>query len=108
MTDKQIKAAKATLPQWKDGKAPFLTPEQHQLNRELQCRDMINSILCYNGKENIMNNKYIHDYINDLGLDAVERLCDEQIADFENAIVKEGVYASEGVSYNSIIWADDK
>lgn len=109
MTDKQIKAAKATLPQWVNGKAPILTPEQNQLRRELQCRDMINSILCYKGKENLMNNEYIDDYINDLGYDIVKCLCDEQIADFEKAIVKENVHTdSEGISYNSIIWADDK
>jgi hypothetical protein len=109
MTDKQIKAAKATLPQWKNGQAPTLTPEQNQLNKELQCRDMINSVLCYKGKENIMNNEYINDYIDDLGHDIVQRLCDEQIADFENATVKENVHTdSEGISYNSIIWADDK
>lgn len=109
MTDKQIKAAKATLPQWKNGKPPILTPEQNQLSRELQCRDMINSILCYKGKENLMNNEYIDDYINDLGHDIVQRLCDEQIADFEKATVKHGVHTdSEGISYNSIIWADDK
>lgn len=108
MTDKQIKAAKATLPQWKNGKAPTLTLEQERLSRELQCRDMINSILCYKGKENLVNNEYLADYINNLGYDIVRRLCDEQIADFENATVKYNVHTSEGVSYNSIIWADDK
>jgi hypothetical protein len=109
MTDKQIQQAKATLPQWKNGKAPILTPEQNQLRRELQCRDMINSILCYKGKEGIMNNEYIADYIDDLGCDIVKRLCDEQITDFEKAIVKKNVHTdSEGISYNSIIWADDK
>ena len=109
MTDKQIQAAKATLPQWVNGKAPILTPEQNQLRRELQCRDMINSILCYKGKENLMNNEYIADYIDDLGHDIVKRLCYEQIADFENATVKHNVHTdSEGISYNSIIWADDK
>ena len=56
-----------------------------------------------------MNDEYLADYINDLGFDVVRHLCYEQISDFEKATVKENVHTdSEGISYNSIIWADDK
>jgi hypothetical protein len=108
MTDKQIEQAKKTLPKWEAGKKTIYTPEQEQLKNELWCREMINSILCYDGPRNIMSNRYLYDYIKKLGIDTVQRLCDEQIEDFNKAVVRRNVCTdSEGVSYNSIIWADE-
>ena len=107
MTDKQIEKAKELLPKWISGQKTIYTPEQAQLRDELWCREMINSILCYNGETNIMKNTYLYKYIKELGAETVQRLCNEQIADFRKAIVKRNVCTdSEGVSYNSIIWAD--
>lgn len=109
MTDRQIQAIRNNLPKWSNGKPPILTDEQKQLDKELNCREMINSILCYDGPYNIINNLYLKKYINELGLNSVQKLCDEQIKDFEKAIVKHNVYTdSEGCSYNAIIWADEQ
>lgn len=109
MTQKQIDKLREMLPKWKDCIPPIFTPEEKQLNLELDCRDMINSILCYHGQNRIMENIYLNNYIDKLGYDCVLRLCNEQIQDFNKAIVKTNVHTDyEGCSYNSIIWADER
>ena len=109
MTDKQIKQAREQLPKITQIPWSSWTDEQKRLDRELSCRDMINSILCYDGKEEILKDWYLRKYIDELGIETVQRLCDEQVADFENAIIKRNVFTdSEGVSYNSVIWADER
>ena len=109
MTDKQIKEMEKTLPQWKNGVPPVLTPQQEILKESLSCRDMINSILCYHGTNNIMNNPYLKKYIESLGTILVSQLVDEQIQDFSKAIVLQNVHTdSEGCSYNCIIWHDEQ
>ena len=108
MTRKEMEQAKMALPKWNNGKPPVFTPEQKQLDRELWCRDMINSIMCYHGIANIINNYYLKSYIKELGRDTVECLCAEQIADFKKATVKRNIGPdSEGCYYNAIIWADE-
>ena len=47
MTDKQIERLRNEVPRFIDGIPCKLTKEQEQLHRELDCRDMINSCLCY-------------------------------------------------------------
>lgn len=108
MTDKQIKEMKKTLPRWKNGVPPVLTPQQKILQESLSCRDMINSILCYHGTNNIMDNPYLKKYMESLGTILVSLLVEEQIQDFSKATVLQNVYTdSEGCSYNSIIWGDE-
>lgn len=113
MTDRQIKVARKGLParsrvQWRD-----MTPEEQRLNRELSCREMINSILCYHGedglrKDGLNYNEYLLPYVEELGPDVVDRLCMEQVEDFRNAVVRQNVSVdSDGISYNSIEWADE-
>lgn len=109
MTDKEITKAKETLPSWRNGTPVIYTAKQEQLKKELWCREMINSILIYHGKSNIMNNKYLKDYIWELGYNRVKELVGEQIEDFEKAIVKRNVSVDDdGLSYNAIIWADEQ
>lgn len=109
MTGKEIEKLKDSLPKWKNGKPPILTAEQKQLNRELWCREMINSILIYHGKNNIINDVYLEKYIEELGIETVEKLVAEQVEDFDKAVVLKDVSRDyEGVSYNSIIWADEQ
>ena len=109
MTRKEIEQAKRALPQWKNGVPPVRTPEQKKIDQELSCRDMINSIMCYDGTKNIIDNRYLKTYIKELGHDTVERLCEEQIADFEKAYVKRNIGPdSEGCYYSAIIWADEQ
>lgn len=108
MTDKQIKEMEKTLPRWGNGVPPVLTPQQEILQESLSCRDMINSILCYHGTNNIMNNPYLKKYIESLGTILVSLLVEEQTQDFSKATVLQNVLTdSEGCSYNSIIWGDE-
>lgn len=109
MTEKEMEKLKATLPKWENGKSPVLTEEQKQLDKELWCIRMINSILIYDGKNNIMENHYLQKYIDELGRKTVEKLVENQIKDFEKATVLRNVSVDcDGISYNSIIWADEK
>lgn len=109
MTDKQIKEMEKTLPRWENGVPPVLTPQQEILQESLSCRDMINSILCYHGTNNIMNNPYLKKYIESLGTILVSLLVEEQTQDFSKATVLQNVLTdSEGCSYNRIIWHDEQ
>ena len=109
MTDKQIKEMEKTLPRWKNGVPPVLTPQQKILQESLSCRDMINSILCYHGTNNIMNNPYLKKYIESLGTILVSLLVEEQTQDFSKATVLKKINTdSEGCSYNRIIWHDEQ
>ena len=112
MTGREITAARKQLPSptqvpWKDW-----TKEQKQADRELSCREMINSILCYDGKYGIQKDSvhyknYLADYVSQLGEETVDRLCKEQIEDFEKAVVRYAGTDGEGLSYKSITWADE-
>lgn len=109
MTDKELQKLKDSLPKWENGKPPVLTEEQKQLEKELWCIKMINSILIYDGKNNIMKNQYLQKYIKDLGYKVVENLVNEQIKDVEKAKILRNVHVDcDGVSYNSIIWEDEQ
>lgn len=109
MTDKELQQLKDTLPKWKNGKPPVLTEEQKQLDEKLWCIEMINSILIYYGKVDIMKNPYLSKYIASLGKEVVENLIDEQIKEIEQATILENVSVDcDGISYNSIIWKDEK
>lgn len=77
----------------------------------LSAIEMIHSILIYTDsklwtEKYVMEDKYMQDYINDLGEDTVRDIVNKEIADFkENATVQKDVYTdSEGVSYNSLDW----
>lgn len=108
MTGKEIDKLRNSLPKWENGKPPVYTAEQEQLDRELWCREMINSILIYHGKNNIMNDEYLQSHIEELGIEKVEKLVKEQMEDFEQAVVLVDVSRDyEGLSYNSIVWADE-
>jgi hypothetical protein len=107
MTDGQIYIARKQLPSRTNIPRSEWSEKEKKIDRELSCRDMINSILCYDGKKDVIKNRYLYDYIKELGVDVVQRLIDEQIEDFDKATVLRGVHTdSEGISYNSIIWAD--
>lgn len=109
MTGKQLEKLKASLPKWNNGKPPVFTVEQEQLERKLWCIEMINSILIYDGKNNIMENPYLQKYIDELGLEVVKYLVNEQIKDVEKAkVLKNTSVDCDGISYNSIVWADEQ
>ena len=106
MTGKQIEKIRKEIPQFENGIPCELTPEQKRLHRELDCRDMINSCLCYGSS--FLESCYSEPYIQELGKERVIELYNEQKTDFDKAIVFHNVYEnSELCSYNSIKWEDE-
>lgn len=106
MTRKEIEKIKNEIPRFENGIPCKLTKEQKQLHRELDCREMINSCLCYG--HSFIESHYSSPYIEELGMERVLELYNEQKADFDKAKVFHNVYEDgEGVSYNSIQWEDE-
>ena len=117
MTQKEMDRAQKTLPPL--CKVPWdeWTAEQKQLYEEISCRSMINSCLVYGGIKDFWyespwrdeeNKSYADRHVRALGLERVKELIAEQEADFAKATVYRNVYTDyEGVTYNSIVWADD-
>lgn len=115
MTDRQIEAARRSLPGGK--KWAFWTPEEKKLYEELSCRDMINSCLCYGGISGFWSEHswcrpdqtYADKYVRSLGLERVKQIVAEQEADFAKAtVIRDSYTDSEGCTYNSIIWGDER
>lgn len=116
MTGREIEGVRRTLPSrieipWKQW-----TPEQQRLDKEISCREMINSCLAYGGIDGFWeecewrtgDKSYAAPHIRALGIDRVRELVSEQTRDFEHATILRDVYTdSEGVTYNSIIWGDE-
>lgn len=104
MTRSEIKKLRKENPRFQ--KNIVLTEEQKKLHRELDCREMINSCLCYG--DDFLKSRYSKPYIQDIGKERVIEIYNEQKADFDKAIVLHDIYQDgEGVSYNSIKWADE-
>lgn len=89
--------------------------EIEKVKKELSCREMINSILCYHGEKGLIDengklNRYLYrngTYYN-IGKERVMELIDEQKKDFAMAMVLRNVYQdNDGLTYNSIVWADE-
>ena len=116
MTRKEIEKAKKSL--FVNG-IYSLTEDEQKIANELSCREMINSILCYHGERGLFTengdlNRYLyrkgsdHEYYG-IGKERIMELIDEQLNDFRQAKVLHSVYTDgEGLTYNSIVWADDK
>jgi hypothetical protein len=86
-----------------------LTPEEKEMHSKISCVETINSCIAYCSRnfESIMSNSYMQRHIDKLGLDVVARLVQGQLNDVID--VQYCVYEdSEGCSYNSIIWKEDK
>ena len=112
MTGKQIETAKRALPGFWEPK----NARQRRQEKELACREMINSCLVYGSARYDFSNpatgefgRYAEDYVKSLGKKTVIRLYNEQVSDFSEAVVKHGVYTDgEGCSYNACIWKDEQ
>ena len=105
MTKKQIDKQRKKLPT-----LPY-TDELKQLENELDCREMINSILVYGNVDsdidNIYNNKFLTDYRDTLSEDRIKKLIKEQQDDLKKSkIISDSYTDSEGVTYNSVDWYD--
>ena len=106
MTDNQIRKTRNNIPRFENENPCKLTKEQEKLHRELDCREMINSCLCYGA--DFLNSHYKDSYIKDLGEKRVIELYNEQKKDFDKASVFYNIgQDSEGNSYNSIQWEDE-
>lgn len=78
------------------------TEEQKQLDKELSCREMINSCLIY--EMAFLDSDYSEEYFKELGESKVLELYNEQLEHFDKCILIENVYEnSEGVTYNNLI-----
>lgn len=125
MTDQQLDQARKQLREemnsqgfgWINGKY-IKPPEEYELrSKELDCIDMINSILAYQGAgmtdaEAVMQMEerhyynYIAEYVELFGRDKVVALIQGQIDSID--CVKHYVYRdNEGCTYNSIIQRED-
>ena len=90
MTGKQIEKIRKEIPQFENGISCELTPEQKRLHRELDCRDVINSCLCYGSS--FLESRYSEPYIRELGKERVIEFYNEQKTDFDEVIVFHNVY----------------
>ena len=92
------------------------TKKDKVLEEELDCREMINSILIYGGscaKDSYQYKRYLKPFIEGdtwhkvlLSEQRVDELIAEQKESFKKAKVSFAGYDSEGVSYNSCDWGD--
>lgn len=122
MNDKQLEAARSQLSNkiaaigygWINGKYRN-PPKKYRLReKEFDCIDMINSLLCYGyggclDAAAILHNElnsyhsYLASYVDTLGEKRVIKLIQGQIDDIER--VGYSVYTdSEGCTYNTLIW----
>lgn len=122
MTEKQIEKAIKFL---HSNNGALSEEEKDLMSREISCRKMIISIMCYQGINAPYNentdkfDRYLKPYAYQMsgeyersrfiGKERVLELISEQQEDFRKAKVKENVYTDdEGLSYNTIIWADEQ
>ncbi len=82
--------------------------------REIWAISMIHSILTYSEPsnwtvENILSDKYMQDYIKELGEDKIKELINQEIEEYKNnATINKDVHTdSEGVSYNSVTFKNE-
>jgi predicted MPP superfamily phosphohydrolase len=88
------------------------TDEENTEEEELSCISMLHSILTYSNDhsiEKVMSDRYLQRYINELGEQRVRELAQQEIEEFANATINRNVHTdSEGVSYNSVTFRDNK
>jgi hypothetical protein len=83
--------------------------EQVKINEEINCMDMIDSIICYNSRDldYILNDHYMESFINRLGIERVKELIQGQI-DEKPYIIKNVYTDCEGLTYNTLIFKDEE
>lgn len=86
--------------------------ELDRADDEISCISMIHSILTYGSNRDIdtlIKDKYLKDYVDELGEEKVRELLAGEIEEYENATINRNVYTdSEGVTYNSVTFRDDE
>lgn len=124
LTDKEIENARKELHRKAQARAekagrpglymlhelwPYYTPAMKRQDRELDCREMINSCLAYGMIYSFYRDGqlvgYAENYVFSIGEERVMELLRAQQERFRTATVHAGVYTdAEGCSYNSITW----
>jgi hypothetical protein len=88
------------------------TQEEVDENVELSTISMIQSICAYaNGVptvDEVMENRYMKDYIGQLGKEKVRAIVERELEHFSRAKVRYAHTDSEGVSYNTIEYPEDR
>ena len=88
------------------------TEEEKTEYEEIACINMLHSILTYSDShsvEEVMQNEYLRKYFDTLGEERVRELALQEIEEFKDAVIdKNSMTDSEGVSYNSVRFRDDK
>lgn len=95
-----------------------MNDEEKLESSELSTISMIHSILAYaplRGTETteqiadyVMKNRYMSDYIKELGVDRAREVVVREVEDFKRATVKHAVFTDdEGIYYNAIEYPDD-
>lgn len=86
-------------------------PDELQESKELACISMIHSILAYSAGatvDSVSNDRYMKEYVQELGMERVRELVAEEIEHFKRATLRRGVFMDdEGVYYNSIEYPED-
>lgn len=119
MTGKQQEAAKNAL-KMKYGSNDNWSDEDADLEAELDCRSMIDSILCYDGvygvkKGGYKYNEYLKPFtkpgasLHDGSIteSRLDELIAEQIDSMSRARIEDAGTDSEGLGYKRIVWEDD-
>lgn len=102
MTDKEIQALKYDRIRRKN--------RPRQLLDELHCREMINSIIAYGDESDLERGSYkyeayIEEYEDKLGLERVNELIAEQIADIKKRAKVVQIIGDDGsIEFASIAW----
>lgn len=113
MTRLELKELRKTFPCYSDKTKLYKTwTKQEKQNEKIyNCINMLHSILTYTSNydfENIINNKYLKDYINELGYTKVAELTKNEIKEFENVQIITNCFTDdEGNCYNSTIFKDE-
>ena len=118
MTDKELEIRRKILrDKGVDRYTNTGSPKEIKQSWELNCIDMINSILAYGGfgfeAEEVMRRQetswhnYLEDYLKKLGRKRIVELIQGQINDIER--IEHNVFTDdEGCTYNSIIWKNEE
>lgn len=116
MTDKQIQKLERYLhDKYKDDLKGYINCREY---KEISCREMINSLLCYNyydikdakailEAERGRHYDYLKKHVDELGEARVIELIEEQRASIFAVLFNVGE-DSEGVMYNSLVWKDEQ
>lgn len=116
MTDKQLQRLERYLhDKYKDDLKGYFNCREY---KEISCRKMINSLLCYNyynvadaraivDKERGRYHDYLKKHVDELGEERVIELIEEQRASIFAVLFNVGE-DNEGVMYNSLVWKDEQ